>query len=407
LSASLVHESAPERVWNPSELFSQIYFRTHGSALSQQTMSILRDETRAWLDEQPFFKRSDRDIADTQTRVAYDARRRVDQPATEYDFALRKPIGRTITLRATEWDKAVKHPALIWMKSFLGVENTERNSNEWSVATGDWVHGWLANMSAANGENVFVDLAPCAELRDRVRGAAQRFQNQILDLCSAAGRNLPDWWLSGWSNALALADCLAGKVGDTSDWPYLSAEWQLESPQMISLGDAAKLRFRGRIDLILARNRPNESELHDTDLWIVDYKTGNNKGLAATSRKATADISSNVRRRLVRGDAVQLGLYALAARELGASKMAVSLLSPRIDLDRPQLDVVDLAAHEDFWNELYRMQETGIFGLLGPIRSDFSFAADYPLATLPIDSDFLKEKWSLTHPALVDDEDER
>ena len=53
------------------------------------------------------------------------------------------------------------------------------------------------------------------------------------------------------------------------------------------------------------------------------------------------------------------------------------------------------------------MQETGIFGLLGPIRYDFSLAADYPLATVPIDEELLREKWALTHPALVDEEEDR
>ena len=53
------------------------------------------------------------------------------------------------------------------------------------------------------------------------------------------------------------------------------------------------------------------------------------------------------------------------------------------------------------------MQETGIFGLRGPIRNEFGFNPDYPLATLPIDQEFLDEKWVLTHPAFADDEDDR
>jgi hypothetical protein len=53
------------------------------------------------------------------------------------------------------------------------------------------------------------------------------------------------------------------------------------------------------------------------------------------------------------------------------------------------------------------MQETGVFGLRGLIRSDFAFHADYPLAILPIDKEFLDEKWVLTHPAFADEEDDR
>jgi hypothetical protein len=50
------------------------------------------------------------------------------------------------------------------------------------------------------------------------------------------------------------------------------------------------------------------------------------------------------------------------------------------------------------------MQETGVFGMLGPVHADFGFTAAYPLATLPLDTDLLKEKWALTHPAFVEQE---
>lgn len=406
-TASLLHESTPERLWNPSEFLSQLYFGAHGKVLSQQTMSALREQTRAWLDEQQLFEIADTNTVDVaQTRTAYDARRR-NEPAGEYEFALREPIGRAIVLRATEWDKVTKSPALIWMRTFLGVENSERDFNEWSAATGDWAHRWLAQISTAPAQNVFVDLAQSEQARERVRHAARRLRDEIVDLCFACGRTAPDWWLSGWSNALALADCLALKVGEVKDWPKMAAEWILDSPQIISLGPDEQLRFRGRIDLILARNGGGESKLGPAGVWIVDYKTGNNKSLSAPSWKTPEARLAGVRRRLVRGEAVQLGLYALAARELGAKEIGLSLLSPRLDLDCPQLQHVDLAAHADFWSALHRMQESGIFGMLGPVRSEFSFASAYPLATLPIDEELLQEKWALTHPALVDDEDDR
>jgi hypothetical protein len=47
------------------------------------------------------------------------------------------------------------------------------------------------------------------------------------------------------------------------------------------------------------------------------------------------------------------------------------------------------------------MQETGSFGMLGFIHKSFGFCPAYPLATLQVDVDLLREKWALTHPALV------
>jgi hypothetical protein len=65
----------------------------------------------------------------------------------------------------------------------------------------------------------------------------------------------------------------------------------------------------------------------------------------------------------------------------------------------------DVLAQKGFWRELHRMQETGVFGMLGPIHADFGFVRKYPLATLSIDTDLLKEKWMLTHPAFALEEE--
>lgn len=368
---------------------------------------MLRDKTSAWLKDQELFELAPATDAEVdQTRIAYDARRKADVPFGEYEFALREPIGREITLRATEWDKVVKTPALIWLKTYLGVENQDPDLNQWNAATGTWVHDWLAKIADSGERNAFVVFPTSDEMCERIIRAAQAFRKTIVDLCAACGRTVPDWWSSGWSNAFALTDFLASKLAEVQGWPRMASEWRLESPQFLSLNDGHKLRVRGRIDLMLAQTQPSDSQLAGADVWIVDYKTGNVKPLSASGRTPAAR-TANLRKKLVRGDAIQLGLYGLAARELGAVEIRLSILSLRTELDRPQLAMADLAADSEFWSELYRMQESGIFGLRGLIRNEFGFNPDYPLATLPIDKEFLDEKWVLTHPAFADDEDDR
>ena len=406
ITASLLQESAPERLWNPSELFSQIYFATERRPLSQETMSMLREKTSAWLKDEKLFESVSMENGDVaQTRTAYDARRRGDVPFGEYEFALRESLEREISLRATEWDKVVTTPALIWLKTYLGIENQEPDLNQWNAAIGTWVHDWLAQIAATTEENVFVDFPPSDEMHERIAQAARRFRKTIVDLCAACGRTLPDWWASGWANAFALADCLGSKLAEVEDWPQVAAEWNLKSPHLVSLHDGSKLRVHGRIDLTLAQTRPKDSQFAGANVWIVDYKTGNKKALTASGRTPELRLAS-VRKKLVRGDAIQLGLYGFAARDLGAAEIKLSILSLRTELDRPQLAIADLAEHSDFWSELYRIQETGVFGLRGLIRSDFGFSPDYPLATLPIDKEFLDEKWVLTHPAFADEEED-
>jgi PD-(D/E)XK nuclease superfamily len=404
MTADLLQESAPERIWNPSELFSQTYFAAYRTPLSQETFSILREKTSAWLSTQSLSECPPSPIGEVeQTRVAYAARRRADVPFGEYEFALRAPLSREITLRATEWDKVVKSPALIWMKTYLGLESEDPNLNQWNASTGTWVHDWLAEI--AKGATAFVQVPSADQILDQIGQAANNFKESISDLCAATNRTLPDWWSSGWSNAFALADFLASKLAEAQGWPELSVEWKIGSLPL-TLASGNKLRVRGRIDLILAQNQSVDSNLDGRALWIVDYKTGNVKPLSV-SAKTPAGRIAKLRQKLARGDAIQLGFYGLAARELGASDVQLSILSLRTDLDKPQLTLDDLAQHADFWNELYRIQETGIFGIRGLIRNEFGFNPDYPLAILPIDKEFLDEKWVLTHPAFADDEDDR
>src|SRR4029434_6653191 len=353
--------------------------------LSQETMSILREKTTAWLKDQQLFESAPAtDAGINQTRIAYEARRKADVPFGEYEFALREAIAREITLAATEWQRVVKTPALVWLEKYLGIENQESDLNQWNAATGTWVHDWLARIAASEEKNAFVDFPAADQMCERIAGAAERFRKTVVDLCASGGRPVPDWWNSGWNNALALADFLASKLAEVGGQPRMAAEWRLESPQLLSLSDGNKLRVRGRIDLILAQNQPNDSQLAGADIWIVDYKTGSQKPLTPPGRTPDAR-AANLRKKLVRGDAIQLGLYGLAARELGAAEIRLSILSLRTELDRPQLEMTALAADSDFWTELYRMQETGIFGLRGLIRNEFGFNPDYPLATLPID----------------------
>jgi hypothetical protein len=39
--------------------------------------------------------------------------------------------------------------------------------------------------------------------------------------------------------------------------------------------------------------------------------------------------------------------------------------------------------------------------MLGELRSEFTFTGTYPLATLAIDRDLLKQKWERTHSAFA------
>ena len=399
VTANLLHQATPERTWNPSEFFSRLYFAARGKPLSQALMRNLEAETRSWLRDAARGSRAEvvEPLAIAQTRIAYDARRR-QGVSTDYEFALRKPPDRPISIRVTDWERALKSPGLVWLKIFLGVEANDESGDAWSKSTGQWVHHWLAQSAGSSDENRFVALPDENAIQSRLIATALKARQDVQQLCDACGRALPDWWISGWSNALYIADCLAANLTSLNDWSHLATEWRLDSPQVITLEKGKQLRIRGRIDLIFARGEQSSSPLPYRDLWVIDYKTGRKRSFNLREFRKGETSDEKFGKKLTSGEAVQLGLYALAARQLGASTVKLTLLNRSSEL-APQFCLEDVAAQSDFWNELHRMQESGVFGMLGPVRPKYSASPAYPLATLTVDPEIVNEKWAITHPA--------
>src|SRR6266481_2252652 len=390
LVASLVQEDAPERFWNPSECFTELYLKTRGGPLTQTTLKNLQRATA--LLPRPAALATDVQ----QTLIAFNTRRDSSKPAGEYDFALRpnesyRPVPK---LSVSDLQRMVSSPAIIWMKRYLGVEAPEDASNPWTTTTGKWVHDWLANIIEARDGTIFSAFPALTKIDKRIRLAADERCAALRRLCELSGKVVPDWWTSGWLNARYLSRYLGAKIGGAKGWQWMATELAVGREGAVKIADGAELELHGQVDLVLAQN--DAPSLAGQKIWIVDYKTG------AARELKTSDLHDN----LVKGTALQLGLYALAMRELGAAEVGVSIISLVVKNVAPQLSVVDLAAHTDVFGDLAEMQRTGVFGMKGEIRPTFGYSAFYPLATLQIDNDILEDKWALTHPALVLEKEE-
>ncbi len=403
LTASIVQEAAPERVSNPSEFFGNVYHAIQGEPISRANMRALRDATRRWLDAANFD--SPNDTVETpgvvQTRVAYLARRALE-PSNEYDFSLRTAPNDIKPLSVSDTEALLKSPALIWMERYLGVEGAEDATYVWNATVGKWTHKWLA--AIFGGAETFTAWPSRDEIAPRILAAAERKRAEVRTLCRQAGKTIPDWWDSGWENALCLAQTLGRIVGTIDGWPWAAAEWPLTA-QPIAVGENHTLQIRGQADLLLAKTNALPHSLALPNLWIVDFKTGNKKSIAPRSRKKDEPRAPRVLKSVLKGDALQLALYALAAQQLGAQSVDVSILSPTIMKAEPQLHDEDFADCGPAFRELARMQATGIFGMKGALRGAFTFTKDYPLATLPIDPEIIDERWEQTHRDLAIEED--
>jgi hypothetical protein len=390
LAASLVQEDAPERFWNPSECFTDLYLKTRDGPLTQTTLKKLRHATA--LLPKPAAVAPDVQ----QTLIAFDTRRDSAKPAGEYDFALRpnesyRPVP---TLSVSDLERMVSSPAIIWMKRYLGVEAPEDAGNPWAATTGKWVHRWLANIIEAPDRGIFSAFPSLTEIDKRVRLAADERCAALRRLCDSVGKVVPDWWNSGWLNARYLARHLGAKIAGAKGWDWMATELVVGRKGAVKIADGVELELHGQVDLVLAQD--DAPSFAGQKIWIVDYKTNSTRELKSS------DLHDN----LVKGTTLQLSLYALAMRELGAAEVSVSIISLAVKNVGPQLSVVDLAPHTDVFADLAEMQRTGVFGMKGEIRPAFGYSAPYPLATLQIDNDVLEDKWALTHPALVLEKEE-
>jgi hypothetical protein len=390
LAASLVQEDAPERFWNPSEGFTELYLKMRREPLTQTTLKNLQRATA--LLPKPAAVATDVQ----QTVIAFNTRRDASKPAGEYDFALRsndsyRPVP---TLSVSDLERMVSSPAIIWMKRYLGVEAPDDTANPWPATTGKWVHKWLANIIEARDGAIFSAFPSLAKIDQRIRVAADEDCAALRRLCDSLSKVVPDWWNSGWLNARYLARHLGAKIGGAKGWEWMATELAVGREGTVKIADGVELELHGQIDLVLAQDEAGS--FAGQKIWIVDYKTGSTKELK------TSDLHDN----LVKGTALQLGLYALAMRELDAAEVSVSIISLAVKNVAPQLSVVDLAPNTDVFADLAEMQRTGVFGIKGEIRPAFGYSPPYPLATLQIDSDILEDKWALTHPALVLEKEE-
>lgn len=387
-TASTMTETEPDRELVPSEYLTRLYLADRRETLGVEAIAQLQTQTAEWLRQSTLRLREDTPDADIQqTGKAFTQRRCQTLAFGEYDFALKHPPeDQQLNLACGDWENAFNCPALAWMNHALGVEERVEplDQNPWPQTIGIWVHRWLREMLNAEAKEGFFEISVGDDFENALIQAAQKTKAAVARDFSEANLSLPAWWISGWERALRLARQLGRRLRFDDTWKYAATEFTLPNPVQVSLSRKEVLRVHGRLDLILTNQAPGEGEaIHEgSRVWIIDYKTGSMSSL-------------NLRRLKQKGEGIQLGLYALALKALGADAVQTSIAHPESDL-QPQLDWKQIEGASRLWKLLCRMQDSWQFGLRGDMRPEFGHVVTYPLATIPIDPGVLKEKWKRT-----------
>jgi hypothetical protein len=196
------------------------------------------------------------------------------------------------------------------------------------------------------------------------------------------GKPIPVWWNFLWQQARSLALQFSDQLeAFRSQFSFAATEYAFRD---LNVTPALKEFFvSGRWDILLCdkiSNGDGSKPLIGSSILVVDYKTGTNLKMSASSQ-----------------DGIQLALYSHAALAWGAERVDTAWISPHTSGGLIHLPFEELEKWEPLVADLGRLIRCGTFGMRGELRSEFSFSSAMPLATLPIPPDILESKWQLTH----------
>jgi transposase-like protein len=365
----------------PSDFLSHAWQLKTGQVLDDVIFRDLAKTTARHVHENAaFFPLQPGDAQDiTATDHAFRARRQISEPFGRYEFAYATPPESAIQLSCKNWEAAFGHPASAWFSHVIGVGPWPEGNLSWKLSLGTWAHRWLAQAVNAT--------ATASTLEARVRGTAERDAHAVQKIARELNIKLYPWWRQLWAQSQAVALALAKVLVPELTAKKALAEIKLPRSLEIALPGTNRATFelRGKLDLLLlepptATTTEAAFDANGCSAWIIDFKTGSDSGLTE--------------KRLEKGHGLQIALYGLALRALGAQPVHFSVLTPGAVLKRQLEETGSRGASEPF-RTIEAMHRWGLFGQSDQEDRAHGFAPDYPMTTRIIPREVLKAKRAL------------
>ncbi len=381
-----------------SDKLTKLHWVEKGELLSNSIIARINSETNAWLKCSVVnSEKSIDEVEFDQLKLVHSIRRDRDKIFGEYEFSYpsdRRPPDDRLKLSSKQWEYTLTQPSNVWIESILKIKKikTYEVQQSWSLVIGNWVHSWLLIFS----DNKFIKKSNDNFIQNQLDKKSQEILNKVLLSYKKMNRQLPDWWVSKWNIAHQIANYFALQLQSFDDWPLLLSEYTLPRLSKCVISDTVSIPITGRIDMLLCgKGNGKITQKFDVDnsivnfsddpVWIIDFKTGGDSSLKKSSIK--------------KGKGLQLILYGLALKSMGFQDISMSILLPNNSIE-PQIHISDLEILDELCRAISNILNKGILGIKGPMKNEYNYSLNYPLATLTIDDEILSEKWKISHPYL-------
>ena len=291
-----------------------------------------------------------------QLQKAHAARRTPHQPFGPYEFTFtpREPL----CLSSSAWEEAFNYPALAFYKHILHLSPPQLSiSKGASREKGIWVHRWL--------QEDFDDIETIA---------LQFYSKHLSKKTPHQEQNILYQSLFEEAKAHALQIQTAFQNHFSNLYRYAEIELPKDISLELTSHPQKSLKMRGRIDALLTHTAIDKIENVDQPIYIIDFKTSSRKPLTKNN--------------LQKGYGLQLLLYGLALRKIGATQVTLALVSPE---GTTPLTIENWQDFDPLLEELLLISQ-GHFGDLAPHFENGS-SNFHPTATLAIDPKILATKY--------------
>lgn len=367
------------------DCYQSFYNSTYGCYLGDAELSQVLEQTSKRIPSEVLPVSSDCE----DTRKAYHVRRNDQSAFGPYEYAFSPSTHSGFKLSCSQWERSIKQPSGVWYRVLAGVQAEDETTiaSVRSKARGIWVHHWLVFFR----DNAQLKLLPDPDLWEACLGEkADEHYNNVSQSYVAVGQKIPDWWRAEWFRARFQACTLMRAVLEAEGFPFFAQELNLPESAHVDIGANCNIPLSGRMDLILSNQPGNlgEQEASAADLWVVDFKTGQQGALTL--------------KKMEKGEGLQLALYAGALQQRDASPVGLSIFGMRgKSKERPQLTFDQAQSLQPIWDFMRTVNSGGIFGQRTQARSRFNPGGRFPIATLGIPQQVLDKKWQLSHPGFA------